>query len=237
MAGVRQVLNNLKTTQEALTIELDQINEKIKEATTDNYKLEQEKLSLERQEILLKQKIASISLLEQEKLDKLNALAESIKSSESSEILSAKSQDSDERKDKLLEELKVIREKANTVDMSFEGLQKRLINVERNCDSTIQRAIAKEAEAKKLEDGFASATSKVQNLRSREDAENPDLVSKVEELQKKLREATTQFETAQRENSLHDTLLKNVTVSIEKQKNENDRIRKEMDQLNAECGA
>ncbi len=63
----------------------------------------------------------------------------------SSESLTAKSQDADEKHDKLLDELKEAQEQANKNDMMYEEVKKRLVNIEQNRDRMVKRAEQKEA--------------------------------------------------------------------------------------------
>ncbi|VDL96317.1 unnamed protein product [Schistocephalus solidus] len=108
---------------------------------------------------------------------------------------------------------------------------KRLINMQRNCEMTLRRAIQKEeyveqsfysscvlfilyvivplppVRATKLEEAFEAANSKVKNLSSKE-SEDSTLSDEVSELQKKLQEATRKAEISEREIAGVEQLIK-----------------------------
>lgn len=83
MAGVRNVINELKLQQENLQSQIEEVEVEIKNAEEENYKvcwslhfykllkLEQTKLSLQHQETLLQQKIKKTTEQEKAKLDKI----------------------------------------------------------------------------------------------------------------------------------------------------------------------
>ncbi|BHF68898.1 hypothetical protein SprV_0301193900 [Sparganum proliferum] len=236
MSGVKNALNELKSKQESLQAQLDERDAEIKKAQSENYELEQNKLSLERQVLLMQQKIKSIQLLVEQKESKIKELQALSTNSESSESLSLKSQDVDARRDELLNHLKDARDEANRMDMQYEEVAKRLINMQRNGELTLQRAIKKEERAAKLEEAFEAANSKFKNLSSKE-SEDTTLPDEISELQVKLQEATRKAEISEMEIAGVEQSIKTVGAALTKQKEENAKIRKEMEAMHIELGA
>ncbi|KAL5961969.1 Tropomyosin [Taenia solium] len=233
MAGVRNVINELKLQQENLQSQIEKVEVEIKDAEEENYKLEQTKLSLQHQETLLQQKIKKTTEQEKAKLDKILILkAQYSGVDESSESLTAKSKDAYEKQEKLLDELKEAQEQANKNDMMYEELKKRLVHMERNRDRMEQRATLKEAEAKRLEEGFKDANSQVEVLKSKDIENDTDLMDKVSELQKKLDEAVRSAETSERVGAAFGQSIENLKQQIAKQREENEKIKKEMEKMN-----
>ncbi|KAL5111782.1 Laminin subunit gamma-1 [Taenia crassiceps] len=222
MAGVRNIINELKLQQENLQSQIEDVEVEIKNAEEENYK-----------ETLLQQKIKKTTEQEKAKLDKILKLeAQYSGVNESSESLTAKSKDANEKQEKLLDELKEAREQANKNDMMYEELKKRLVHMERNRDRMEQRAALKEAEAKRLEEGFKAANSQVEVLRSKDFENDTDLMDKVSDLQKKLDEAIRTAETSERVGAAFGQSIENLKQQISKQREENEKIKKEMEKMN-----
>ncbi|VDK75859.1 unnamed protein product [Dibothriocephalus latus] len=187
MSGVKNAMNELKAKQEALQTQLDERDDEIKKAQSENYEvLEQNKLSLERQVLLLQQKIKSTQKLLEQKEGKIKEL-QALNTSESSESLSLKSQDVDARRDELLNQLKDARDEANRMDMQYE--------------------------------------------------EDSNLSDEVSELQRQLQEATRKAEISEMEIVGVEQLIKTADAALTKQKEENAKIKKELDDMHIELGA
>ncbi|VDM15905.1 unnamed protein product [Hydatigera taeniaeformis] len=222
MAGVRNVINDLRVQQENLQSKIEEVEAEIKNAEEENYK-----------ETLLQQKIRKTAEQEKAKLDKILKLeAQYSGLNESPESLTAKSKDAYEKQEKLLDELKEAQQQANKNDMMYEELKKRLVHMEQNRDRMEQRAALKEAEAKRLEEGFKDANSQVEVLKSKDFENDTDLMDKVSELQKKLDEAIRTAETSERVGTAFGQSIENLKQQIAKQREENEKIRKEMEKMN-----
>uniref|UniRef100_A0A5K3EV42 Chromosome partition protein Smc n=1 Tax=Mesocestoides corti TaxID=53468 RepID=A0A5K3EV42_MESCO len=210
MAGVRNAINELKVQQESLQSQIEEMDALIKQAQEQNYELEQSKLSLQHQEILLQQKISKTSSQEKAALDKIRKLQTDFPDAiESPESLTAKRNDADEKHDRLLDELKEAQEKANKNDMMYEELKKRLIHIEQNRDRMLKRAELKEAEAKRLEEGFKDVNTQVEIFKSKDFEDDGDLAEKVADLQRKLDEAVRAAEISERNGAAYAQSIEN----------------------------
>ncbi|VDN98770.1 unnamed protein product [Rodentolepis nana] len=165
MAGVRGAIQELKVQQDSVQSNIEKIESDIKMVQNKNYELEQTKLSLRHQEILLRQKIEKTEQQVKAKLDKIRKLQADFPGvHESTENLN----DAYDRHDKLLDELKEARDLANRNDMMYEEVKKRLLNMEQSRHRMEQRAAEKEAEALRLEQGFNDVNSQVEVFMSKD---------------------------------------------------------------------
>ncbi|VDL62700.1 unnamed protein product [Hymenolepis diminuta] len=156
MAGVRGAIQELRVQQTNLQADIEKIDAEIKQAQNENY---------EHRETLLMERIKKTEQQEKVKLDKIRKLQADFPSAyESLEGLN----DAYDRQDKLLDELKEARELANKNDMMYEEVRKRLLHMEQSRDRMERRAVEKEAEALRLEQGFNDANSQVEVLRSKD---------------------------------------------------------------------
>lgn len=229
MAGVRGAIQELKVQQDSVQSNIEKIESDIKMVQNKNYELEQTKLSLRHQEILLRQKIEKTEQQVKAKLDKIRKLQADFPGvHESTENLN----DAYDRHDKLLDELKEARDLANRNDMMYEEVKKRLLNMEQSRHRMEQRAAEKEAEALRLEQGFNDVNSQVEVFMSKDLENGTDLMDQVAESQRKLDEAIRTAEIAERDGNAFTKSIENVKNQIARQRGENEKLRKEVDQLN-----
>ncbi|KAM7540781.1 hypothetical protein Aperf_G00000028582 [Anoplocephala perfoliata] len=233
MAGVRGAIQQLRAQQDTIQANIEKIDDEIREAKNENDKVEQTKLSLKHQETLLQQRIKKTEQTEKAKLDKISKLKANLSGDdESSGSLTAQSNDAYDRQDKLLNELKEARETATKNDMMYEEVKKRLLQMEQSRDRMELRAKQKEAEAKRLEEGFNAVNSQMENLKSKDFENDTELVDQVSDLQRKLDEAIRSAETAEREGKAFDQSIEGLKRQIAKQREENDKLRKEIEKMN-----
>ncbi|KAM3184452.1 hypothetical protein ACTXT7_008357 [Hymenolepis weldensis] len=207
MAGVRGAIQELRVRQTNLQADIEKIDAEIKQAQNENYELEQSKLSLKHRETLLMEKIKKTEQQEKAKLDKIRKIQADFPSvHESSESLN----DAYDRQDKLLDELKEARELANKNDMMYEEVKKRLLHMEQSRDRMERRAVEKEAEALRLEQGFNDANSQVEVLRSKDLENGTDLMDQVAELQRKVDDAIRTAEITERNGNAFAKSIENL---------------------------
>ncbi|KAF7255094.1 hypothetical protein EG68_07986 [Paragonimus skrjabini miyazakii] len=234
MEGVKQKLAALRSEENDLQDRICDLDVQIKSARDDNDKIQLEIQGLRSTEMLLKLKLESGNSRLNATESKLLAHTRLLSSSERElQSLNTAAVDPISRMETLETELNSKRQEVQSIDAQYDEVVIHNQHLEADKLKKETRAKAIEKSIAELEEQYSTlkrACHKAENGVSQDDAiENLEL--QLKDVQQRLETVTQNYEAVEREVSRLDRLISACKGNLQKQRNENDLLKREFEEL------